>query len=138
MASDPHDIDAHAAVVEIYERALLPVLPVDDDGRIINEIVTFIEERTDVVRVSQVCAQFDLTERQLQRLCARRVGLGPKWIIQRRRLHEAAEALRSGPANLAAVAANLGYADQAHFTRDFKSVTGRTPGEFAAVLGERA
>jgi AraC-like DNA-binding protein len=136
MECDPHDVNAHAAVVAMYENALRPLLPIDDDGRLINSVVAFIEERTDVVRVSQVCEQFAVTERQLQRLCSRRVGLGPKWIIQRRRLHEAAEALRAGSANLAAIAADLGYADQAHFTRDFKSVTGRTPGEFAAALGE--
>jgi AraC-like DNA-binding protein len=135
MERDPHDVDRHASVVATYEDALQPLLPVDGGGRLINNIVAFIEERTDVVRVSQVCEQFAVTERQLQRLCARRVGLGPKWIIQRRRLHEAAEALRAGSVNLAAIAADLGYADQAHFTRDFKSVTGRTPGEFAAVLG---
>jgi AraC-like DNA-binding protein len=58
--------------------------------------------------------------------------LSPKWLIQRRRLQEASVRLRSDPASLADVAADLGYADQPHFTRDFRSVTGMTPGEFAA------
>ena len=31
------------------------------------------------------------------------------------------------------LAALLGYADQAHFTRDFSRVTGTTPGRFAAA-----
>jgi AraC-like DNA-binding protein len=137
MASNPSDTNVHASVVTMYEDVLRPLLPIDDEGRLVNAIVAFIEERTDVVRVSQVCEQFDVTERQLQRLCVKRIGLGPKWVIQRRRLHEAAEALRSDGVNLAALAADLGYADQAHFTRDFKAVTGRTPGEFASVLGER-
>ncbi|MGI8987080.1 MAG: helix-turn-helix domain-containing protein [Nocardioidaceae bacterium] len=71
--------------------------------------------------------------RTLQRLTARRIGLSPKWLIKRRRLHEAAGALRSTvrPA-LARIAADLGYSDQAHFTRDFRRVTGLTPGEYAA------
>ena len=82
--------------------------------------------------VAQVCEEFDLTERALQRLVRRRIGITPKWLIQRRRLHEAAERLRVGAGNLAAVAADLGYADQPHFTRDFQTVTGMTPGAFAA------
>ncbi len=28
------------------------------------------------------------------------------------------------------MAARLGYADQAHFTHDFRTVTGMTPGEY--------
>ena len=89
-------------------------------------------------RVEDVTARFDLSERALQRLGRRRVGLGAKWIIQRRRLHEAVELLRAGAAappdaaTLADVAATLGYSDQAHFTRDFRAVTGMTPGRFLA------
>ena len=43
---------------------------------------------------------------------------------------DAVEALKSGPGTLAEVAADLGYADQAHFTHDFRTVTGMTPGEY--------
>src|SRR5690606_15344393 len=99
---------------------------------LVNEVVRFVEERTEVTRVAQVCEHFGLSERTLQRLTQRRLGLNPKWVIQRRRLHEAADRLRSGTGNLATVAAELGYADQAHLTHDFRSVTGLTPGEFAA------
>ena len=38
----------------------------------------------------------------------------------------------SSDAELAGIAVDLGYADQAHFTRDFRKATGLTPGEFAA------
>ena len=65
----------------------------------------------------------------------RRLGLTPKWLIQRRRLQEAAELLRTGEEGAAEVGAMLGYADQAHFIRDFSAVTGMTPGRFAAGHG---
>jgi AraC-like DNA-binding protein len=48
-------------------------------------------------------------------------------------LQEAAERLRSHVTTLAEVAAVLGYADQAHFSRDFARVTAMTPREFAAL-----
>jgi len=66
------------------------------------------------------------------RMAARRLGLTPKWLISRRRLQEAAERLRTDPGPMSDMAALLGYADQAHFIRDFSRVTGTTPGRFAA------
>jgi len=133
----PADHARHQQACALLGRALLDLGPVDEEGLLVNRVVRHVEREPGVVRVSQVCAAFGLSERTLQRLLARRVGLSPKWLIQRRRLHEAAERLRSGALSgrhgaLADVAADLGYADQAHFTRDFRAVTGTTPGAFAA------
>lgn len=124
-------LDAHTAAMATLIATLRRYLPVDDEGSLVNEVVAYVEEHPDVTRVAQVGDRFHLTERALQRLTRRRVGLSPKWLIQRRRLQEAAVRLRDHPGSLADVAADLGYADQPHFTRDFRSVTGMTPGEFA-------
>ncbi len=132
MAPDPHSHDAHGEAMASFADALRPLLPVDDDGHLVNRIVAYVENDREVVRVAQICDRFGLSERSLQRLLHRRLGLTPKWLIQRRRLQEAAERLRTGPAGLGDVAALLGYADQAHFTRDFARVTAMTPGKFAA------
>ncbi|MGY1719844.1 helix-turn-helix domain-containing protein [Blastococcus sp. SYSU DS0552] len=132
MGPDPHAPEGHTAAMAAFGDALRPCLPVDEEGRLVNEVVAFVEGNREVVRVAQVCERFDLSERALQRLVRRRLGLSPKWLIQRRRLQEAAERLRGAPANLGEVAAALGYADQAHFTRDFARVTAMTPGRFAA------
>jgi AraC-like DNA-binding protein len=112
--------------------ALRPLLPVDAEGVLVDRVVAFVEDDPEVLRVGQVCAAFGLSERSLQRLVQRRLGLTPKWLIQRRRLQEAAERLRTGGTTVAATAAVLGYADQAHLVRDFSRVTGTTPGRFAA------
>ena len=132
MAADPSAPTAHRLAMAAFGDALRPFLPVDEDGLLVNRIVAFVEGDREVNRVAQVCERFDLSERALQRLVHRRLGLTPKWLIQRRRLQEAAERLRTGPAGLGEVAALLGYADQAHFTRDFARVTAMTPGQFAA------
>jgi AraC-like DNA-binding protein len=54
-------------------------------------------------------------------------------MIRRRRLQEAAERLRTDrAADLATVAAELGYADQAHLCGDFRAVLGFTPSSYRA------
>jgi AraC-like DNA-binding protein len=130
MEPDPADPAAHATAMAAFADALRPCLPVDDEGELVNRLVAFVESRSDVTRVAQVCEEFGLAERALQRLVHRRIGLTPKWLIQRRRLQEAAERLRTSGATLADVAVELGYADQPHFSRDFSAVTGMTPREF--------
>jgi AraC-like DNA-binding protein len=133
MGGDPNDRGARLRAAGAVERAVLPAVTVDDEGRLTNAIVEYVEHSSDVQRVTQVCEKFAISERTLQRLTVRRIGLTPKWLIQRRRLQEAAEMLaRRGSGSLTRVATDLGYADHAHFARDFRSVTGLTPSEFAA------
>ncbi|WP_028660734.1 helix-turn-helix domain-containing protein [Nocardioides insulae] len=137
MAGDPESEDRRREAVAVIAEALRSLLPVDEEGVLVNRIVEFVEEHDDVLRVDQLSERTGRSERSLQRLLARRVGLTPKWLIQRRRLHEVAGRLRAGAAtgrrgDLARVAAELGYTDQAHLSRDFRAVTGLSPGTFAA------
>lgn len=133
MATDPHSAEGHAAAMLAYGDALRPFLPIDREGELVNRLVTYVEDNSEVLRVAQLCDAFDLTERTLQRLVHRRLGLTPKWLIQRRRLQESAELLRLKPTTTGAVGAMAGYADQAHFIRDFSRITSMTPGQFAAL-----
>jgi AraC-like DNA-binding protein len=58
--------------------------------------------------------------------------VGPKWVINRYRLHEAVERLQEGAQiNFSELAMELGYFDQAHFIRDFRKLVGCTPVAFA-------
>lgn len=108
------------------------------------ELVGAITERAagdrEITRVAQLEAAFRLGTRALQRLFAEYVGVSPKWVIQRYRLHEAAERIADGAGshgpNLdwADLALELGYADQAHFIRDFRRVVGRTPADYARAF----
>ncbi len=130
MSGDPHDPEAHAAALAAMEQRLAAYLPVDEQGLLINEVVAWLREHPEVTRVAELAEHVGLSERSLQRLVEQRVGMSPKWLIQRRRLHDAVEGLKGGESSLADMAARLGYADQAHFTHDFRTVTGMTPGEY--------
>jgi AraC-like DNA-binding protein len=56
-------------------------------------------------------------------------------MIQRRRLQEAAERVRTDPeVDLSSLAADLGYADHAHLTNDFRTVLGFTPSAYRREL----
>jgi len=54
-------------------------------------------------------------------------------VLRRARLHEAAARAESGTAvDWAALASDLGYADQAHLTRDFTATVGVPPARYSS------
>ena len=81
--------------------------------------------------------EFGVGVRTLQRLFDETVGVSPKWVIQRYRLHEAAARMAAAAAiDWADIALELGYADQAHFIRDFRKLVGRSPADYVKVFGK--
>lgn len=73
-----------------------------------------------------------VTRRQLERLFQAQVGLAPRTLLRIRRLQRATawlEALAAGGSRRPGIdaAAAGGYADQAHFVREFAALTGATP-----------
>jgi AraC-like DNA-binding protein len=99
-------------------------------------LVKRITEDPGLQRVAQLAEMSGLSERKLQRLFSDYVGVSPKWVMRRARLHEAALRVDAdGPASVdwAALAADLGYADQAHLTRDFTATLGVPPTRYAAA-----
>lgn len=130
MTPDPDDLDAHAAGRALLTQRLADLPDLDEESRLINAVVERVETDSSLLTVGQLCTEFGLGERSLQRLTGCRLGLTPLWLIRRRRLHEAAERMRQGRTTLAQIAAELGFADQAHFSRDFRASTGLTPGQF--------
>lgn len=109
--------------------------PIESQVQLAVGVVERITKSTDVTTVKQVCALAGLSTRPLQRLFRDFVGVSPKWVIRRQRLRDLAQRLeRGGSASLAELAADLGYADHAHLTRDFKRATGRAPSEFARAV----
>jgi AraC-like DNA-binding protein len=85
-----------------------------------------------ITRVAQVAERAELTVRSLQRLFAEYVGAGPKWVIQRCRLQDAAARVPAqDDLDWAELAVELGFADQAHLTRAFTATIGVPPATYA-------
>jgi AraC-like DNA-binding protein len=114
------------------EAALRPLVtePHPDHELVLAVIAEMLADRT-LLRVAQVTERHDLSARRLQRLFARYVGVGPKWVLARYRMHDVVAALDAGyDGALADLAAEHGWYDQAHFTRDFTALVGVTPARY--------
>ncbi|WP_329308629.1 helix-turn-helix domain-containing protein [Streptomyces microflavus] len=126
---DPADEDARVRALDACLLALEP-LP-DPQATLAMELVDRVRTDRSVRRVGQLARSAGLSPRTLQRLFSAYVGVGPKWVILRYRIHEALERAESEPAvDWARLAADLGYSGQAHLVRDFTATVGVPPTAF--------
>jgi len=117
-------------MAQLAEQWLLTRLPSrpDPNTLLVNEIVQAAISSREMTQVEQMAAQFNISTRALQRLFSRYVGVSPKWVIQRFRLQEAAERMDTGDVtDWTALSQELGFFDQAHFIKAFKSLIGKSP-----------
>lgn len=123
---DPLDV----ATVEAFLGAHLPER--DPRAERAVAIVATIAAGPELTRVDALARHVGMSVREVQRLFAEHVGIGPKWVIRRYRLREVTERLGQGSSiDWAGLAAELGYADQAHFVRDFTEMFGESPTRYA-------
>lgn len=100
---------------------------VEDHAQQPNVVADFVEEARASAGTLRLTGRSSASrERELQRACRRWLGLSPKAFLRIERAWAAREAICSGSA-LATIAADLGYADQAHLTRDVRELLGVTP-----------
>lgn len=89
------------------------------------------------IRTSALALELGLHPVYLARAFRRRFRCSLSEYIRRVRIENAARELASNSEPLCQVALSAGFADQAHFTREFKAYTGFTPGRFRAVHASR-
>jgi AraC-like DNA-binding protein len=124
------DDRAGTALASDFLRARLPAI--DDAALLAGRIVDAAAGDLGLHSADELARRFDMNLRALQRLFNEFVGVGPKWVIKRYRMHEAVARVQAGkPVSWAALAQDLGYFDQAHFIADFRKLVGRTPGDYA-------
>ncbi|QBB71295.1 AraC family transcriptional regulator [Pseudolysobacter antarcticus] len=128
------DVSGMIAVATQFLRAHAP--PADPNADRIAAIVARIVDDRSLTSVDDLASRNGLNKRSLQRLFKQYVGVSPKWVINRYRLHDAIELLASGETiDGPRLALELGYFDQAHFIRDFKKLIGRSPADYRRVAG---
>ncbi|GAB4587289.1 AraC family transcriptional regulator [Nocardia sp. IFM 10818] len=128
------DLEERRALVEEFLVGAVAQRAVADDSsyRLLLRIIDTMADNRELTRVDQVTDLFGIPIRTLQRLFRRYVGAGPKWVLRRYRLQDGAHLLAEGrTSDLAALAVELGYFDQAHFSREFAREIGMAPLEYA-------
>jgi AraC-like DNA-binding protein len=124
--------------VDLIEAFFRSRLPARDEGvATVAKIVSTAQEDRTIASVEELAERAAIAPRTMQRMFRRYVGVSPKWVLRRFRIHEAAERAASGTViDWAAVASDLGYWDQAHFIKDFKAQVGQSPVAYAARCAE--
>ena len=115
--------------VDRLERLLGTTLDACPPPDLVTEFVARAREREGSLQLTNV---FSRCERSLQRACLRWLRLTPKTYLRIERAWAARRAIRCGHP-LAAVAADLGYSDQPHLTRELRRLLGSTPGKLRPV-----
>ncbi|MDQ0690708.1 helix-turn-helix domain-containing protein [Arthrobacter sp. W4I7] len=111
---------------------------VSEESLLANRLMDVIGSDGSVVRVEDAASALAVSQRTLQRVAKKYIGLSPAAMIRRRRLQDAADRIRlDASADLAAVAAELGYADHAHLTNDFRRYLGLPPSTYRRVVSGR-
>lgn len=125
--------------VELLAEFLAASVPAPDPTAArLAEAVETVAATPTITRVGQVADLAGSSVRSLQRDFAEYVGASPKWVIQRCRLQDvAARAAGTEPVDWAALALELGFADQAHLTRVFTAAVGVPPATYARQDLER-
>ena len=113
------------------QQALLPFLSHAKPDARIRHAVTQITRRHGVVSIDRISTATGLTRRHLERQFRQQVGVGPKRLARISRFQHALQLLDSTDSTQRGTmtAAACGYADQAHFIRDFKDLAGCPPTE---------
>ncbi|WP_240231575.1 helix-turn-helix domain-containing protein [Devosia lacusdianchii] len=127
------DDDAAIAELQALIRTKLP--GPDETIGLINEIIGDVETDEALTSVSAVAAAYGKSERWLQQVFRDYLGIGLKWLLQRKRLLLAAAQIReSDEPDWVGIAYDLGYSSQQHFITDFRTVLGETPVQYKKGL----
>lgn len=133
IAAEP-TTESRARAADERIRDALREHPISPVHGLANAAVRLLTASPQVRSGGAVAAELGTSERTLQRALRSTLGLGPNDVARRIRLQEVVRRLSEPSANMAGIAADLGYVDQAHLINEFRSVSGTTPGRYVRLV----
>jgi AraC-like DNA-binding protein len=92
-----------------------------------DKAVDIIFSKKGMVTIGSLCDELSLSERYLQQLFQKYVGLSPKFFARVVRFSHIFQLIKDKDPDWAQVVYEAGYYDQSHFIRNFKVFTGEDP-----------
>jgi transcriptional regulator GlxA family with amidase domain len=124
----PDDDRELVGLAECFLRSRDP--RVDEPLAVITRTIELVTCDRTIARVADLSRAVGVSVRSLQRLFSDRVGVSPKWVICRARLQDAAARVLAGEeVDWSRLALDLGYFDQAHLIRAYRTIIGVSPTE---------
>lgn len=126
-------------VLDIFENALEAIVPADspsDIDRALESAVAWLQASGGCVSIERLAQHVGISRRQLERRFREHVGLPPRLFGRILRFQRAFHML--GRESGAAIAAQCGFADQAHLVREVRRFAGVTPTLLAEADGMTA
>ena len=133
--ADGHGLDTSLARLE---QALLNIFASAQRPKLLSRPIAMeILKARGVARISELLQKHQTQARWLQRIFLDEIGVTAKIFGRIVRFNHAKAILEKNPdVDLRQVAYECGYADQPHFTRNFREMFGITPADFKARLKE--
>lgn len=115
-------------ILVILQACLLPFAIQPSVQRIrVRQLVELIKQQSDITKVELLSERSNLSVQAIQRCFRQYLGITPKWLIRKYRLHQALQLLEQQSAEIADLVDALGYTDQSHLIHDFNEFLGVTP-----------
>lgn len=140
LASRLRAADSASARIGLLEAFLLARLErVDRPDARVRRALREIDDSDGRIDMAQLGRESGASPRNLSRLFHAWVGISPKRFARIVRVQAALRRLAEpSPPTLAALAAEIGFADQAHLTREIRAVAGAPPSELAETFKHSA
>lgn len=135
-SSAPDDLTVESLLAEILSLAAHAPCPESRHtpswlSRVLDKLKT---EHSRRLTLGELAHEAGVHPVHLSRVFRRCVGQGLSDYVHRLRVRAACEQMRAPETSLAVLSFNTGFADQSHFTRSFRKITGMTPAAFRSVL----
>jgi transcriptional regulator GlxA family with amidase domain len=104
-----------------------PVSETVSEPRVRRALLLMEQNLTRPIAIVTVAEQLGLSVRQLERICREHVGMGPASLYRQLRMRYANWLIETTDRSVTEIAIEAGFADCAHFSRQFKDVYGQSP-----------